>query len=276
MAEQVCDYEKCSETFIPKRPHQRFHHESCRYAQWELDKEREEASGSSQRVDGQTTHPLQLVREEQEQAKEKARWTLLAREHLARTLLETGYAHADDFDALSVPDDHRNVIGSQMGSFVARGYMEEVSRRASANPKRKKAKSAVYRLTDKGRKDLSELLSPLVGSNRQESSGEVGSRTVRSGEKEIVGVDVDHHGDGEGEGSAGLGVHVPPSSVGVDPGELGPNPTTVGAGQLRGKSDQGRQSPSAAAGTDSPDSLVQLDGARKAPSMYDPMEDAAA
>jgi hypothetical protein len=99
-------------------------------------------------------HPLAEVRAEQEQIAAKARWTLIVREHIARTLLETGFVHSDDLDSLGIPDEHRNIAGSQMGGFVQRGLMVEVGRRASIKPSRKKAKSAIYRITDKGRREL--------------------------------------------------------------------------------------------------------------------------
>jgi hypothetical protein len=161
---------QCDRDFVSRRPDAETCSEECEYQRWI-----ETGVEAPQPV----THPLQLVREEQERDKEKARWTLLAREHLSRTLLVTGFAHADDFDSLSIRDDHRNVIGSQMGSFVQRGLMVEIGRRASSNPSRKSAKSAIYEVTRKGRDTLT-----LAGL----SGGSGGTASAESGEKEeIVG-----------------------------------------------------------------------------------------
>lgn len=220
-----CGY--CGRWFEAKRPHATYCKDRCRSNAWERDGFDTEQD-ALQRVERGDSHPLQAVREEQERDKEKARWTLMCREHLARTLLATGYAHADDFDALGVPDDHRNVIGSQMGSFVSRGWMVEVSRRPSANPKRKGAKSAVYQLSDKGRNELQKL--------------------------GITGVDVDHHGDGEG---AVTGIDAP--AVGVDPGEPGAIPTgAAGVGPHPDSDKREAVSPPLATDAGQPDSSEQL------------------
>lgn len=130
------------------------HREALRRAGWSTTA----AATAHRAVTGATIHPLAEVRTEQEQVKEKARWALIVREHMARTLLETGFFHADDLDPLGIPEEHRNIAGSQSGGFVARGVMTEIGRRASAKPSRKKAKSAIYEITEKGRAELTKLV----------------------------------------------------------------------------------------------------------------------
>src|SRR5690242_13943507 len=97
MSEQrVCAHERCSESFIPKRPHQRFHAEPCRYAQWELDKDREAASGTGQRVE----EPLQLVRDQRATDKHKRDLGGLIKQAIVDTIKTTGECHADDLVGL--------------------------------------------------------------------------------------------------------------------------------------------------------------------------------
>lgn len=202
-----CAY--CGRWFEAKRPHAVYCKDTCRTNAWERDGFDAEQD-QLQRVEGQAAHPLQTTREEQEASKEKARWTLMIREHLSRTLLATGYVHADDFDALGVPDEHRNCIGSQMGPFVQKGWMVEVSRRASANPRRKKAKSAVYQLTAKGRTELSkQYQGPTARSDTLNSEGSAATEVESA------------HGAAPSTGRAGLHPGVPhgaESSRSVRPG----------------------------------------------------------
>jgi hypothetical protein len=89
------------------------------------------------------------------QGEHKGDWTLIVREHIARTLIETGYFHADDVDELGVPAEHCNLIGSQIASYANRKLMEptgvtrKVAHRA-ANGRR----APIYCITEKGRKEL--------------------------------------------------------------------------------------------------------------------------
>lgn len=153
---------QCERAFEPKRPHGVYCSEPCQYQGW-VEKQVEAAQVGAQCIE---QHPLAEVRAEQEQIAAKARWALIVREHIARTLLETGFVHSDDLDSLGIPDEHRNIAGSQMGGFVQRGLMVEVGRRASIKPSRKKAKSAIYRITDKGRRELT------IGVSASESHGD--------------------------------------------------------------------------------------------------------
>lgn len=94
------------------------------------------------------------AREAQESSKEKARWTLIAREHIARTLTTTGYFHADDMAPLGIPEQHCNVIGSQIASYVNRKLMKKVGERKCSHKAANGRKAAIYRITDLGRDRL--------------------------------------------------------------------------------------------------------------------------
>jgi hypothetical protein len=95
---------------------------------------------------------LDEVRAQHEES--KGRWTVIVREHLNRTLLQTGFISAEDFDALGVPDEHRNLANAQMGGYSSKGYIEPVSWRRSTKASRKSGKIWTHRLTDLGREKL--------------------------------------------------------------------------------------------------------------------------
>lgn len=143
---------------------------------------------------GGDVRSVQEARGIQEEEPEKARWTLIVREQIARTLLDTGYFHADDVDPLGVPEQHCNIIGSQIASFKNRQLMEptgavrKVTHRA-ANSR----KAPIYRITAKGRKELtvgvgsdnregnSGLRIPEPSTGRSESAGARSSLTADPG-----------------------------------------------------------------------------------------------
>lgn len=62
----------------------------------------------------------------------------------------TGQFHADDLEPLGIPDEHRNVIGSQIAKLVNQKWIVECGRRKSVVPSRNGAKSNEYRLTERG------------------------------------------------------------------------------------------------------------------------------
>lgn len=78
------------------------------------------------------TPPIQAIREEQEAA--KSRWSQIVRE--------------------GIPDEHRNIIGSQTAKLVNQKWIEEAGRRKSIIPSRNGAKSGIYKLTDLGRRAI--------------------------------------------------------------------------------------------------------------------------
>lgn len=65
-----------------------------------------------------------------------------------------GEFHADDLLGCDIPADSLNAIGARVNAFVRRGYMVEIGRRRSANPASNGRKSNVYRVTDKGQREL--------------------------------------------------------------------------------------------------------------------------
>lgn len=279
---RICAYEECSESFIPKRPHQRFHDDSCRYAQWELDKAREEAQASAQRVERHVLDEVRGLLEEH-----KGDWTLIVREYARGTLLATGHLSAADFTILGVPVEHCNLPGAQIGAYAAAGYMEAVTfRRWSAEQKasRKSGKYWVYRITHKGK----EKLSPPTGSEGEIAASGASRLALAPGrEQSPVGMSA---GAGEPGPSDGPCVHPGGASSGGSQvsgkREQGcPSPSSsaasgspdqrIDAGRGTGKSDPGVADSSDAAGVDA--QLLTLEGGhRGASSMYDPMEDAAA
>lgn len=235
------------------------------------------------------TESLDEVRAKHEES--KGRWTVIVREHLNRTLFVTGYVSAEDFDALGIPPEHSNLANAQMGSYSKQGFMEAISWHRSKKPSRKSGKVWVHKLTEKGR----EHLSPLVGSDREASLVGASQLAVASNQSQDSSPVGQSSGPPGGDGipaalsggSESVGPAATAGGVGRSPrsgrsGEPGgPSPTTVGAGTHPSdnstKSGAVHSPPTAATGIDrSPDSLVQLEGARKAPSMYDPMEGEAA
>jgi hypothetical protein len=89
----------------------------------------------------------------------KAEWVARVRRHIAATLIETTYFHADDLDVLLVPSAHANVKGSQAGSFRSQGFMEKTGQeRKVAHAAANGRKTPIFRITEKGRRELPKLL----------------------------------------------------------------------------------------------------------------------
>lgn len=87
-----------------------------------------------------------------EQDPETARYMLMAREHVRRTLVQTGYFHGDDLGCLGIPERYsRSIHGSVVGYYSGKGFMDAISLRKSERPSRKGSKTPVYRITEKGR-----------------------------------------------------------------------------------------------------------------------------
>jgi hypothetical protein len=195
---------------------------------------------------------------------------LIAREKVMRTLLETGEFTADVLADLNIPVEYRkHVHGAATGYFSgAEPFMEEAGRRKSERPSRKGGKNTLFVISAKGRRELPKLLRDLqrelpklVGLGNG-SSGEVGA-VVQSGKKqESAGLSAAAQPDPSLGGPAGCGRS-------TEPGE----PLAgVGTHPSSDTKCEEEPSPPLAADAGSPDSLVQLDGARKALSMYDAWE----
>lgn len=175
MTEQrICAYEKCSECFTPKRPHQRFHAEPCRYAQWELDKAREAAPGGGQRVEGGVgtrggnVRSVDEARGLQTASKALDRWRLVMELQIHRTLLETGHFHIDDLDCLGLPAEAFKVRGTLVSSVRRSGVMRSTNIYRKVSHKAANGRPApIYEITDAGR----ERLPKLVGGSGEPASG---------------------------------------------------------------------------------------------------------
>jgi hypothetical protein len=211
MLSQRADAEFCSDAC-------RSRYKNERRRQGAASTTRVSAQESGQGSRGGNVRDLDEARGLQEEQKEKARWALVVREHIASTLLETGYFHCDDLDALGVPPAHCNVKGSQIGSFRSRGLMEKTGQErkvshVAANGRR----APIYRISAKGRKELSKMLVG-VGVGVPVSQGPGGlDRSSRanshSDEKQAAGVDA---GVPSPQGTEGN--HCAPVSASVDPG----------------------------------------------------------
>lgn len=191
---------------------------------------------------------LDEVRGRGEESKEKARYTLIAREHITRTLLETGYFNAEDFDALGIPAAHVNVCTSWIGHFSKRKVMEPISWRYSSKPSRKGGKVWTYKITQKGRDKLPALLEDT--------------------RRELAGVDGDEKGVG-GRSTCQL-----PSGASVHPGESGLTGPGSGAGAAKAQAQPGSPGPPTT-GTAPPEPLSLLPETDRSTSPYDPWKDAA-
>lgn len=100
------------------------------------------------------------VRAEQEAA--KSQWSMAVREAILDVLRRSDEFHADDLASLGIPDQHRNMVGSQTAKLVNQKWIVEVGRRKSTQPGRNGAKSGVYKLTVLGRAEVNAG-SPSLG-----------------------------------------------------------------------------------------------------------------
>lgn len=148
----------CGASLVEMRSDARFASEAC--------KKRFQRADSRDKAG--TDHPLDEVRALHEES--KGRWTVVVREHLNRTLLDTGHVSAEDFDKLGIPAEHSNLANAQMGSYVARKLMEPVSWKRSTKPSRKSGKFWIYRITDLGREKLAR--------HRAEGRSQASTRTA--------------------------------------------------------------------------------------------------
>ncbi|HEY6731936.1 MAG TPA: hypothetical protein VI039_13050 [Solirubrobacterales bacterium] len=202
---------QCERSFEPNAKHQIYDVEACRYQGW-IQKEVEAAEASAQRVE---VHDLDEVRGRAEESKEKARYTLIAREHITHTLVATGYFSAEDFDALGIPAEHVNVCTSWIGNFSRRKLMEPISWRASSKPSRKGGKVWTYKITEKGRAELPALLEDT--------------------RREIDGVSAGRPSSKEGDGLGKAG-----KEAGTHSGDAGSLISGRGAGEAESKEPPGR------------------------------------
>lgn len=110
---------------------------------------------------------LDTARELQGQVKDKRDWSGAIDEQIRRTLLTTGYFHADDLDPLGVPPEHAQLKGTRSAWFRNQGFMEKTgAERKVAHKAANGRKAHIHRITPKGRRELTAG----VGSENREGS----------------------------------------------------------------------------------------------------------
>jgi hypothetical protein len=129
---------------------------------------------------GGTTSSLDEARERQEA--HKALWSQTIRQAILETLEVHGTYHADDLLTLGIPAECKNIVGAQTNAIVRQGLMAETGeRRSTSDPAGHGRRSAVYRITEKGRTKLrstnqvtagESLGGPETGSRGGGSAGE--------------------------------------------------------------------------------------------------------
>ena len=142
---------------------------------------------------GGNVRSVSEARDLQAQKRVKRDWSSAIDEQIRRTLIETGYFHADDLDALGVPPEHCNLKGTRAASFANRKLMERsgVERKVSHKAANGR-KAPIYRITAKGRAQLvgsdtgtPHVLPGVPGPREQRSHGEAAcspAPSVASGE----------------------------------------------------------------------------------------------
>lgn len=96
-----------------------------------------------------TVHPLAEIREGQERSKPE--WSAVIREAILRELMSNrdGF-HADALVPLGIPDECKNLVGSQIARLVNEKWITDCGRRKSTVPSRNGGKSFIYRFTALG------------------------------------------------------------------------------------------------------------------------------
>lgn len=161
-----------------------------------------------------TAHPLDDARGQVEEGKTASEWALIAREHVMRTLLGTGYFTADDLEPLGIPEHYRRHLHGLITAHF-RGpepYMEEAGRRKSERPERKGAKNTVFRITAKGRRELPAKLRALTSGVGAGSSGQLDGDASADRGGETTGVGAGVPSSQEAEGSSFLSSPIDASS----------------------------------------------------------------
>lgn len=104
---------------------------------------------------GGDVRSVQDARDLQAGVKDKRDWSGAIDEQIRRTLLETGFFHADDLDALCVPPEHSQLKGTRSAWFRNQGFMEKTGAERKVSHKAANGrKAAIHRITPKGRLKL--------------------------------------------------------------------------------------------------------------------------
>jgi hypothetical protein len=147
------------------------------------------------------TKPVAEARALHEDA--KAHWSMVVDEAIVRHFKAdpSRIFHADDLEPIGIPDEHRNVIGSQIAKWVNRKRMVECGRRASVVASRNGAKSNEYRLTERGARLVAGPDTPNPEGSAAEVESESGA-APSTGRRAVYGAVP--HGAGS-SGSVGSG-----------------------------------------------------------------------
>jgi hypothetical protein len=184
---------QCGRSFVPKRPHQKYDHQECRYQGWI----QQQVEAARQRVE---EHPLAEVRADQEATDLKSKLSQIIYEGIVDRL-RFGPVHADDLEPLFPPevrDVCRRLVGAQFGSLASRRFIVERERRKSSVPSRKGAKSGVFEFTKLGREKLIAGVDVGRGAtSREAADSDAEAAGIHPGDQSAAGVDSEHR-----EGSA--------------------------------------------------------------------------
>lgn len=146
---------------------------------------------------GGNVRDLDTARELQGQVKDKRDWRGAIDEQIRRTLLETGYFHADDLDALCIPPEHAQLKGTRSAWFRNQGYMEKTGdERKVAHEAANGRKAPIHRITLKGR-ELTAGVDVSRGATSREAEDSSKGAGIHPGEQSAAGVDSENR-----EGSA--------------------------------------------------------------------------
>jgi hypothetical protein len=249
LATRTCAYAPCSKEFEPEHWRQIFCTPTCRANQHYVDhpeKGRALVDGALRCVAGDA---LDLVRGDAEESPEKARWTLIVREQIARTLDAEGYFSAEDLDDLDLPAEHVNVCTSQIGSFASQKLMRKRDWKRSEKVSRKGGILWTFQVTEKGREKLPALLedvrSKLAGLDTPNPEGNAAGHSPRPGAAPSTG----HAAVPRGAGSSGS----------VESGESGSGP--VG--------DERQEDAAGLASAESPVSQAPITGRTASPDLHE-------
>lgn len=196
---RVCEH--CGNRLSGKRAHARYCDSSCRADATRLRQELlgrssgdDKALGSAQDAGvgsrGGNVRGLDEARDLQAQQKAKRDWAGAIDEQIRRTLLATGFFHADDLDPLGVPPEHCNLKGTRTAWFRNQGLMEKSGAERKISHKAANGrKAAIHRITKKGREEL-------VGLDAGSSSGDrvASVESGESGEPPVPASRADHGG----------------------------------------------------------------------------------
>jgi len=218
---------------------------------------------------GGNVRSIEEARLLQSESQEKDRWRLIVQEQIIRTLLSTGYFHADDLEPLGVPAAHCNTRGAQVGSFRSRGLMEKTGEeRKVAHAAANARKGQIFRISAKGRRELPKMLidvrRKLAGLGTDEASEEVAG--LDSAELPVSPAPISAQSGESGVGAgSGEGVPTPRGPGGANIGvpccasTASPDSSTGDQGQARGAKGEPVDAVPGAA------QLFDLDDARPAP-----------